>query len=535
MKMRSLLLVVSLMMVLAVACAPKAQPTVQPTAAPTATAVLPTPVPPTPVPKVLRVAVTTEGLNMDPQNYYMSETVICHIHQGLFKLDKNLVPQPLLAESATVSDDGLTWTIKLKKGIIFHDGTPFTADAVKAIVDKTLGDEPPTRSSFIGRSELESAQVLDDYTVEIKTKNPVGSFLCTLSGPAWFINSPAAYEKYGEEAGNHPVGTGPYRLVEWVKDEQVILERNPDYWGTTQPYYDRLIFKVVGEDSTRVALLEAGEVDAIAQVPPSEIPRLEQDPNIVMDVANLNRILYIAINCQLPYLDDVRVRQAMNYAVDKQAIVASIVGGLGEEAISPVPRLTWGHAEVGRYSYDPAKAKQLLTEAGVPARLEVSIWVRQGRYFQGEEVAEAVANYLRDVGLKVTVDILEGGIFNESVRKPFGESEVVMYELGWVASNMDADLALTPLFHSSQWPPTGANRGFYENPKVDELLDLARITVDLEERKALYEAVQRVIWDEAPWIFLHYMKLPNAHRKGITGLFMWPTERWDLLEARPEQ
>ena len=484
-------------------------------------------------PKVLRMGVSADPRDLDPQSFgeSVSSSIILHIHNTLFELDKNFTPVPALAESAQVSADGLTWTIKLKKGIKFHDGTPFTAGAVKAVVDRTLSDKPPVRSAMIGRNDLASARVVDDYTAEIKTKKPLGPFLYMLAGPAWAINSPAAFKKYGDQATKHPVGTGPYRFVEWKPNEQIVLERNPDYWGP-KPYYDQLIYRIIPEAGTRVALLETGEVDLAVNIPPTELPRLEQNAKLTAQAVKLNRIMYIGINCQLPYLSDKRVRQAFNYAVDKRAIIKGIVRGLGEEAVSPIPRLNGGFAEAGKYAYDPAKAKQLLAEAGVSRDFKVSLWIPQGRYFQGEAIGQAVANYLREVGINVGDQVLEYGTYNTVSRKPFGESQVQMYLLGWSSDNLDADIALTPVFHSSQWPPTGPNRGFYKNPQVDQLLDTARATTDAKRRNDLYAQAQKIIWDDAPWIFLLDMQNPIAYRKGITGLSMWPTEILDLRQAK---
>ena len=226
------------------------------------------------------------------------------------------------------------------------------------------------------------------------------------------------------------------------------------------------------------------------------------------------------------------MRQAFNYAVDKRAIIKGIVRGLGEEAVSPIPRLNGGFAEAGKYAYDPAKAKQLLAEAGVSRDFKVSLWIPQGRYFQGEAIGQAVANYLREVGINVGDQVLEYGTYNTVSRKPFGESQVQMYLLGWSSDNLDADIALTPVFHSSQWPPTGPNRGFYKNPQVDQFLDTARATTDAKRRNDLYAQAQKITWDDAPWIFLLDMQNPIAYRKGITGLSMWPTEILDLRQAK---
>jgi ABC-type transport system substrate-binding protein len=532
MKTRNVIMVLLVMlMVSAGACAPTAQPTAEPIQPPTAAP--PTAVPPTPVPKVLNIAVPIEPVDLDPQNFSESiaHSIILHTHNGLFKYNKDLQPVPDLAESAEVSADGLTWTIKLKKGIKFHDGTPFTADAVKYIVDWTIGDDPPIRSAFVGRADLESARVIDDYTVEIKTKQPVGPFLQMLAGVAWAINSPAAYEKFGEEANKHPVGTGPYRFVEWKPGEYIVLERNTEYFGP-QPYYDRLVWRFVPEPTTRVTLLETGEVDMVVDVPVSEISRLQQNPNLAVESVKLNRMIYIAINNQREYLNDPRVRKAMNLAVDKQAIIKGILQDLGRQADSPVPSLTWGYAPAGQYAYDPAEARKLLAEAGVPEGFKVKLWVPQGRYFQDKAIGEAVANYLRDVGIDVDFQVFEWGAYLASIRKPLEEAQHDLYLLGWASETMDADLALTGVLHSSQWPLAGANRGFYKNSQVDDLIDQARRTIDPETRKQLYAEVQKMILDDAPWIFLHEMQTVIAYRKEITGVYMWPTEPLDLLEAK---
>lgn len=483
--------------------------------------------------KILRVATATEPIDLDPQDFSEStaQSIISLVHNKLFVLDRQLNPVPELAESYKSSPDRLTWTLKLKRGIKFHDGTPLTAQAVKAIVDKTVGDKPPIRASFVGRPDLESARLVDDYTVEIKTKNPLGAFQRMMAGPAWAINSPAAYERYRERATKNPVGTGPYRFVQWSPGELIELERNPDYWGPPV-YYDRIVFQFVREPATRVALLTTGQVDLITNVPPTDMPRLSRMANLTVNTIDLNRNIFIAINAQRLYLSDKRVRQAMNLAVDKQAIIKGVLQGLGIEATSPIPRLTWGHAGVGQYAYDVAKARQMLAEAGVPKGHRVKFWVPQGRYFQDKAIGEAVNNYLKELGLDMDFQVMEYGTYIASIRKVRAEAQHDLYLLGWAATNLDADLALTSVFHSSEWPLRGSNRGFYANPRVDQLIDQGRRTVNPELRKRVYAEAQRLIWDDAPWIFLHEMKDVVAHRRQIAGVFVWPHETLDLTQAR---
>jgi len=486
--------------------------------------------------KVLTIAVPTEPVHLVPQNFSESvaHSIILHIHNGLLKFDENFNVIPDLAESVQVSEDGLTWTIKLKEGIKFHDGTPLTAEAIKFIVDMVTSDNPPIRSLYVGRPDLESARVINDYVVEIKTKRPIGPFRQMLACVAWYVNSPAAIEKYGwDEANKHPVGTGPYRFVEWKPGEYIMLERNPDYFGE-QPYYDRLVWKFVPEAATRVAMLETGEVDVIVDVPALEVPRLQGNPDITVEPVELNRNMYIAINCQRPFLNDKRVRQALNYAVDKDAIINGILRGLGKKAHSPMCSPAWGYVPVGEYPYDPDKARQLLAEAGVPEGFRIKLWVPSGRYYQDKAVGEAVANFLREVGLDVDFQAFEWGTYLGMIRKPVEEARHDLYMLGWTSVTMDADLSLTGVLHSKQWPMIGTNRGYYKNAAVDALLDAGRRCVNEEDRKQIYAEAQKIIWEDAPWIFLHEQQQVIAYRKGIVGIYMEPTEALIAVNARQE-
>jgi len=484
--------------------------------------------------KVLTIAIPTEPVNLVPQQYSEATAVsiIFHVCNGPLKYDEHYNIVPDLAEWVKVSEDGLTWTIKLKEGIKFHDGTPLTAEAVKYVVDMVTGDNPPIRSSCVGRPELKSARIISDYVVEIKTKHPLGPFREMLTGEAWRLNSPAAIEKYGwDEANRHPVGTGPYRFVEWRSGEYIMLERNPDYFGK-QPYYDRLVWKFVPEAATRIAMLENGEVDVIRDIPGLEVPRLQSNPDITVKAAEPNRVMYIAINCQRPFLNDQRVRQALNYAVDKDAIINGILRGIGKKSLSPLVSTKWGYVPAGEYPYDPDRARQLLAEAGVPPGFKVKLWVPSGRYYQDKTVGEAVANYLRAVGLDVDFQVFEWGTYLGMIRKPVEEAQHDLYMLGW--NDVTSDLALTPILDSRQWPMIGTNRGYYKDAAVDALLDAGRRCVNEEDRKQIYARVQKIVWEDAPWIFLYEQTPLFAYRKGITGIYLNSTDGLILLNARPE-
>ncbi len=277
--------------------------------------------------------------SLDPQNTQSNpgEQVNRMMHENLVRFSAKMQLEPALAESWLASKDGLTWTFKLRKGVKFHDGTPFDAKAVKYFFDRVLGDEKPFKASLY-TPVVQGAEVIDDSTVRVILKQPFGAFLFIMAHSAGAIVSPAAHQKWGKDLALHPVGTGPFKFVEWVKGDHVTMERHDGYWGGA-PNLDRVVVKTVREDQARVLMLESGDADLIVNIPTEEIPRLRKDARFTIESSPTARALFIVINVKKKPFDDVRVRQALNYAVNRDAIVKELFQNNAQVIPGPVSPL----------------------------------------------------------------------------------------------------------------------------------------------------------------------------------------------------
>ncbi len=467
----------------------------------------------------LTVLIGSDASTFDPHFCTDSATEIFNknMYNNLVRFNAKMDLLPDLAESWTVSEDGRTWTFKLRSGVEFHDGTPFNAEAVKACLDRVLNKETgsPRRSVLAPISEV---AVVDTNTVNITTEVPCGSLLQRLAHPVAAMISPAAIAKYGKDLGTHPCGTGAFRFVEWETGERLVLERNEKYFDGA-PKVSRLTFQIVPEDATRALLLQAGQADIALRLPVSELERLKNEPDISVIQTDTVMTMYVALNNSRGVLKDVRVRQALNYAVDKQLIVRDILGGLATVADAPISPYTWGYAPCKVYERDVQKAKDLLKEAGHPDGVELVLWTPVGRYLMDTQVSENLQAQWAEAGIKVTIRQWEFQALMSEVKK--GQFDMVL--LGWSPSTGDADQGLYPVFHSTQFPPR-SNRAFYSNAKVDELLVKAQSETDADKRKALYKEAEQIITDEAAWTFLYYPKQAAVFRKNISGIELLPTE-----------
>lgn len=475
-------------------------------------------------PKTLTIASGTdiENTNIHLVTSSPSFSVLEHIYQPLFSMSEEGVLEPLLAESLSSTGDGV-YEVKLRKGIGFTDGAPFNAEAVKANLDWMLNpdNKAPFRGTLLGK--VTEVNVLDEYTVEIKTDGPFAPLPAHLSHGAVAMVSPKALEQGVDFLAENAVGTGPYILKSWARDEAVTLERNPNYWGDA-PKIDTVVFKVIKEDGARIVEIEAGTIDVAVRVPPAEIPRLQANPDIELVITPGLRTIYIFFNVTAEPFDDVRVRQAVNYAVDKDAIVSSLFSDAALVSSAPFAPPIFGYAPQQPYKRDIEKAKALLAEAGVAPGTKVVMYHPTGRYIQDALVADAVRASLKEIGLDVELKTLEWPQYVPTVRKTKEDGNDVQFAmLGWGTPTMDADYALYALFHSGEIPP-GFNGAFYNNPEVDALLEEGRSTLDTAKRQAAYKKAIEIIWQDAPWLFLYSEVQVTAIRKGVTGFIVHPDE-----------
>jgi peptide/nickel transport system substrate-binding protein len=501
-----------------------AAPTAAPTMAPGETPIVqePTPVPVAPQTLTIASGTDVENMNIHLVTSSPSYSVLEHIYETLFVMSVEGELQPLLAESIEPGDEPQTFVVKLRQGISFTDGAPFNAEAVKANLDWVLDTENAAPFRFL-ISRIEEVVAVDEYTVQINLNSDFAPLAAHLSHGALAMVSPAALAQGSDYLASNAVGTGPYVLANWARDEAVTLQRNPDYWGEAANI-DTVIFKVVKEDGARLVEVEAGTADIAVRVPPAEAERLAANPNIDIVTTPGLRTIYIFFNTTAEPFDDPRVRQAVNYAVDVESIVRDLFDNAALVSRAPFAEPIFGFAPQTPYNRDVAKARQLLADAGIAEGTTIVLHHPTGRYIQDALVADAVRSQLADVGLNVELRTLEWPQYVPFVRAEAPDNTVQFAMLGWGTPTMDADYALYALFHSSEVPP-GFNGAFYNNPTVDDLLDAARTTPDQAAREAAYAEAIDIIWDDAPWLFLYSEIQLTAVRTNVEGFVVHPNER----------
>lgn len=453
--------------------------------------------------------------------------VIRTMFEGLVGfLDGELVTE--LAESWSSNDDATAYTFTLRPGVTFHDGTPFNADAVKTYYEWVLD---PDNSGARGRSQLKdiaTIDVLGDLEVRINLKQPNGAFIYLLGTSNARIASPASLTQYPDDLARHPVGTGPFKFVSWAEGQSVVVERNADYWGETAKV-DGLEFIVVTNAATRVAMLQSGEVQFIEALPPQLVPVIQaaQGLDVVSTKTNFLRILQL--NTTKAPFNDVRVRHALNYAIDKEQLVNVAVAGLATVMTAPIPAATFGYAEQPAYTYDPEKARSLLAEAGYPNGFEMKVLT-----FTGDEyrtVGQVLQQMFSLVGVRMTLDQQERGALVDQLFKPVDENPTEAALVGASSSTGDADLAITTSFTKASFPPASNNWSFYENDEVETLVSDARATGDQETRAALYAEALGIIWQDAPWVFLYSPDSVAGRAATLSGVAYAPDNTVDARRA----
>jgi glutathione transport system substrate-binding protein len=472
--------------------------------------------------RVITIAQYADAVSLDPQhtNDNASYSVEKPMLEGLIGFNEKMEQIPQLAEKWDASADARVYTFYLRKGIKFHDGTPFNAAAVKANFDRVRNPDNKLRRYTLYKI-ISQIDVIDEHTVRFTLSEPFGAMIATFAHPAGGINSPAAVQKYGQDYGKNPVGTGPYKFEEWVPNDHITLVKNPDYWDKNNAAkVDKLIIKPVPEDGTRIAMLQKGDAQFINPVPYSMAEVVSKDKNLNLAESESVYTFWVAMNTQKKPFSDVRVRQAMNYAINKEAIIKAVLRGHGKPADSPLAPRVWGYTPVKTYPYDPAKAKALLAEAGYPNGFKTLL--RGVAQTDPKEIMVAIQGQLKQVGVDVEVASLPAAALSADRFKPLEENRGEMDYAGWSPSTGDADWGIRPLLTKDNWPPTNFTIGFYTNPKVEEQVRAALQTSDPTKRKAAYAEAQRVIMEDCPWVFLWVNYLLGGSRANVGGISIQP-------------
>jgi peptide/nickel transport system substrate-binding protein len=493
-------------------------------------------------PKVLIFGRGGDSVALDPITVTDGESF--KVTKNIFETLVNFGQQdtevnPGLAEEWEVSEDGLTYTFNLRQGVKFQDGTDFNADAVVKNFDRWMNgsdDKFPYYASMFGGFKGEEGHVIkevkavDESTVEITLKRPQAPFLKNLAMSPFGIASPKAIDELGDKLGETPTGagTGPFKFVEWKRNDKVVLEKNEDYWQDGLPKLDQVIFKSIPENSARLNALISGEIDLADGIAPTDAAQVESTDGIQIFERPSMNVGYLGLTSTREPFDDPKVRQAVNYAVDKQAIVDAFFEGRAEVAKNPMPPVIAGYNdEIEGYEFDPEKAKELLAEAGLEDGFEMELWampVPRPYMPDGQKVAEAIQSNLADVGIKAEIVSYEWATYLEKAKN--GEADAFL--LGWTGDNGDADNFLYVLLDEDN---IGSNNySYYSNDKVHDLLIEAQTEVDEEKRKELYKEAQAIIHEDAPWVPLAHSTPLLAGKSNIKNFFPHPTGS-DLLSG----
>ncbi|SCC01516.1 glutathione transport system substrate-binding protein [Kosakonia oryzendophytica] len=478
------------------------------------------------------VAVGSNFTTLDPYdaNDTLSQAVAKSFYQGLFGLDKEMKLENVLAKSYTVSDDGLVYTITLRQGVKFQDGTDFDAAAVKANLDRASNPANSLKRYNLYKN-IDKTEVVDPSTVKITLKQPFSAFINILAHPATAMISPAALKKYGDDIGFHPVGTGPYAFEAWNQTDYVKVKKFAGYWQKGLPKLDSITWRPVVDNNTRAAMLQTGEAQFAFPIPYEQAEILKRNSTLELVASPSIMQRYISMNVTQKPFDNPKVRQAINYAINRQALVKVAFAGYATPATGVVPPTIAYSQDYPAWPYDPAKARELLKEAGYPQGFSTTLWSSHN-HSTAQKVLQFTQQQLAQVGIKVQVTAMDAGQRAAEVEgKGQKESGVRMFYTGWSASTGEADWALSPLFASWNWPPTQFNTAFYRNPQVDKDFTDALKTTSTETKARLYKQAQDIIWQDSPWVPLVVEKLVSAHNKKLTGFYIMPDTGFSFDDA----
>lgn len=462
--------------------------------------------------RTLTVAIPSEPPTLDAtDNSSVQQDVSTHIYRGLFTFDENSMPQPDLVTEYSVSDDQRTWTFHLEDGVTFFDGTPLNAEAVRYTIERMLDPDRGAAMAVLF-SPIVEVHVVDDLTVELVTAQPFASLPNNLAHANAGIISPSADQELGDSFGRAPVSAGPYKVESWSAGNQIVLTRFEGFKGE-RPFFDRIVYRIVPTTETRLAMLETGEADVAIRMPATLLSQVEANPDLAVTRLDGTRVMYFWINLDRPPFDDVEVRRALNLAIDRDLIIERVLYGAGAPADSLVGSVVSYSTPVGTLEYDPDEARRILEERGLIGQ-EIHLVATEGNYDFDRQVAEAVAGFLNEVGLRPTLEIMSDvGAYNATMAERRHDLGMV----AWGGSTADPDQYLRrQLWGGNARKPW--NFAGYANPEVDALIELGAATFDPTARAAIYADIQQRLWNDWPFLLLHKVTSFTFTRADIRGV-----------------
>ncbi|MGJ3242480.1 MAG: ABC transporter substrate-binding protein [Opitutales bacterium] len=468
---------------------------------------------------------------------------ICvNIYEGLVRFaDGSLDIVPALASDWSISDDGRTYTFHLRRGVVFHDGTPFDAEAVAWNFRRMLDEDHPAHGTgpfplAFFFSAIDRIETPDTHTVILRLEEPFAPLLANLAYPTGLIVSPTAVNRQGSAFGRNPVGTGPFRFAEWESRRLVRLERHDAYWG--DPAASKtLIFRPLTDENARLTELLAGGVDITLEAPPDIVGYFRERPGYRVVEQAGPHLWFLILNLQEGLFTDRRVRRAVSHAINRKTLTDDLLQGTATVARGPVPAaFDWAYAgDLEGYGYDPDKARQLLEAAGAVGE-EVTFFVTEGGSGMLEPLpmATAIQADLAAIGLDVSIEVYEWNTYLAKVNAGLGD-EADMAQMAWMTNDPDTLPYLA--LRTGAWPDKGGfNSGYYSNPEVDRLLEQARRTPDQTERARLYREVQRIVVEDAPWVFIASWRQNAVASESVRDFTLQPSfllHLEDVYKTRP--
>ena len=472
------------------------------------------------------VAMQADTTSLDPHigSNGNSNQILNEMYECLLTFDADTNVIPLLAKSWEVSEDGRTYTFQLNEGITFHDGEPFTAEAVRATFERGINDQ--TLSLYRSVKDWEDVKVVSDYECQIILKEPNNTFINKITQTRIVSPKALARDDVDDYLAKNSAGTGAFKLAERVDGGYTKMVPYENYWGEG-PTVDSLTFEVVPEDASRLAKLQTGEADLIYPVPVTDIDRLKSEsPDIVVDVRDTTIFRYVTLNTEWALPDgrkpfsDKRVRQALNYAFDSEAYAKVVFNGYAKEPTSCFADTIMYHSPNTPYKADIEKAKSLMKEAGYEDGFDVEIIVDNTTIEQ--KGATFVMQQLSQIGVNVKLLPNESTVNAEATSAPLETTTVQMWYVNWSSGSFEADGSMRSILHSEKMPPDGYNTAFWKNEEFDKLLDDALKMTDTKEIADTYAKAQAIVWEECPWMFLGNDNAIVAYQPYCTGLQFKP-------------
>ena len=470
-------------------------------------------------------AMNTDVQSLDPQiqNDTTSEQVVKMLYNTLLKFEDDGTVVGDLAESWSVSEDKLTWTFNLKQGVKFHNGKELTSADVKATFDRALNAEAGGLRTTEIIKMFTAVEAPDPYTVTITTDGPYGPMESLMCNMSLGIMDADYIEQYGLDLGTSVEGengTGPFKVVSWERDQEIVVERFDDYFGTPAKL-KTVVYTVIPEAASRVIALETGEVDVIDKPTDEDLARLEADTEnfTVLRKPTISQRLF-RFGCNDPIISNTKVRQAIVYAIDRQAIIDALFTGSGYPSTAPLAPVTFGYSDLGEIEQDLELAKSLLAEAGYPDGFDTKI-ITTERYQNGIELAEIISQQLAEIGINAKIEVWEWSALSASWNGiTADEFDQPIFIMGAGPSMRDADGGLRGLYTTSETGLNDRNYGFYSNAEVDALIEQGMQETDQQKRVEIYKEAMEILYREDPvafWLFDMYgLAITSSKVEGVT-------------------